>query len=153
MHRREIILPYAIVAVVLFVSEAALLLAYGLDSDSESNPFQRISEASSIVGPLLVSWRLAVPMRRVLADAELLGAAFWCVIAQLIVDISGTGVAFLAGTFDGFDASWFTPALVPAILFAALLRYLLLYLIVWLVLRFPGRRLAMSRLRHLDVAA
>jgi hypothetical protein len=157
LDRRKIILTYLIVAAVLFVVEAALLLVHGLVSDSELNPFQRVSEVSTIVGPLVVSWRLAVRMRQALSDAELLAAAFWCVAAQLIADIAGTGVAFLAAAFDEFDTSWLTPELVPTILFAALfaaiVRYLLVYLLVWVVLRFPGRWLAITRLRHLDVAA
>ena len=153
MDRRIIIIAYVVAAAVLLAAEAALLFAYTLDSDSQSNPFQRISEASSIVCPLVVSWFLAVRMRRGLSDAELLGAAFWCVIGQLFVDIAGTGVAFVAGAFDDLDTSWFTPELVPSILFAALVRYLLLYLIVWVVLRFPGRWLASRRLRSLDAAA
>jgi len=149
MHKRDIVVAYVVVAAVLPGAESVLLLSCGI----ESNVVHRISEVTSFIGPLVASWRFATRMQRGLSDAELLGAAFWCLMAQLTIDIAGTGVAFLTGAFDQFGTFPLTPEMAPTILFAGLLRYLLLYLIVWVSFRFPGRWLARWALRSPDAVA
>jgi hypothetical protein len=149
MSRRDIVVAYVIVAAVLLVAESALRSSYAM----ESLAVQRISEMSSIIGPLVVSWRLAARMQRDLSDAELLGAAFWCLVAQLTMDIAGIGVALMAGVLDESDTSSLRTELAPPILFAVFLRYVLLYLIIWVGFRFPGRWFARWTLRSPNVIA
>lgn len=153
MNRRETVVAYLSIALMLSIIEIAVRFALDIDAEFEPRWIQPIDESVSVVAPCVVSWRFAKRAGRVASKPELLALSAWCLLAQAIADVLAVSLAAITGVLAEVDLSWVSLDLAPLLLIPIVVRYAFTYLILWLVLRFPGSWIARARLRNLGVAA
>lgn len=132
-----------------------LILAFLVFPEGEtSTRFVRaIGNWPMYLGPILISWRFAGRMRRVLDPDEIAEAAGWCAFAEFIGDLIGGFYLVLVSVSGISDEPLLSLDMIPLIFFGLLLKYALVLILGWIILRYPGRWIASFRIGRNQAAA
>lgn len=151
--RREVVATYLAVIAALFVVKIVLLYLVFPDDDPDLRILNETTKAAMYLAPLVISWRLAGRLRRVLAPNEIADVTGWCALAEFISDLVTVVYVAVASLAGLLDVSWWTIEVLVWIPLFCIIRYAVVLIIAWLVLTFPGKWIGRARVKRLNAAA